>query len=284
MINDKIPDLSKTKYTKIKRYTALSEKVKANVDLLYLNNELYNAFDISFLKKIYVYFLNKFESNNYISDIKSIIIKNIKYSPYDTLCKLSNIAFVKADKILLNAYNKAPQLWNFNLRSSNYRCVSFILWYLINNLNGSTFTYIDTIKRDMRYKYNISDCLATFNEAIKDKRFTVINDKIMLTSSFLEEKNIPYETQVSFGNCLSLLGYPIFFDFYLEQYDLFIQIIYDKCHQKMTREYFNINSKRKFCKDLGCPLLEIESSDLKYIDSNWLQYEIELCAGIREEF
>ena len=42
----------------------------------------------------------------------------------------------------------------------------------------------------MRYKYNISDCLATFNEAIKDKRFTVINDKIMLTSSFLEEKNI----------------------------------------------------------------------------------------------
>lgn len=190
MINDKIPDLSKTKYTKIKRYTALSEKVKANIDLLYLNNELYNAFDISFLKKIYVYFLNKFESNNYISDIKSIIIKNIKYSPYDTLCKLSNIAFVKADKILLNAYNKAPQLWNFNLRSSNYRCVSFILWYLINNLNGSTFTYIDAIKRDMRYKYNISDCLATFNEAIKDKRFTIINDKIMLTSSFLEEKNI----------------------------------------------------------------------------------------------
>ena len=105
-----------------------------------------------------------------------------------------------------------------------------------------------------------------------------------LIQDFLEEKNIPYETQVSFGNCLGLLGYPIFFDFYLEQYDLFIQIIYDKCHQKMTREYFNINSKRKFCKDLGCPLLEIESSDLKYIDSNWLQYEIELCAGIREEF
>ena len=182
MINDKIPDLSKTKYTKIKRYKEIRKKVKANIDLLYLNNELYNAFDISFLKKIYVYFLNKFESNNYISDIKSIIIKNIKYSPYDTLCK--------ADKILLNAYNKAPQLWNFNLRSSNYRCVSFILWYLINNLNGSTFTYIDTIKRDMRYKYNISDCLATFNEAIKDKRFTVINDKIMLTSSFLEEKKL----------------------------------------------------------------------------------------------
>ena len=41
MINDEIPDLSKTKYTKIKRYTALAEKVKNNIDLLYLNNELY---------------------------------------------------------------------------------------------------------------------------------------------------------------------------------------------------------------------------------------------------
>lgn len=105
-----------------------------------------------------------------------------------------------------------------------------------------------------------------------------------LIQDFLEEKNIPYETQISFGNCVSSLGYPIFFDFYLEQYDLFIQIIYKECHQKMTKEFYNINSKRKFCKDLGCPLLEIESSDLKYIDSNWLQYEIELFAGIREEF
>ncbi len=105
-----------------------------------------------------------------------------------------------------------------------------------------------------------------------------------LIQDFLEEKNIPYETQISFGNCVSSLGYPIFFDFYLEQYDLFIQIIYKECHQKMTKEFYNINSKRKFCKDLGCPLLEIESSDLKYINSNWLQYEIELFAGIREEF
>lgn len=190
MVNDKVPDLSKTKYTKIKRYTALAEKVKANIDLLDLNNELCNAFDISLLKKIYNYFINKFESNEFNVNIKSVIIKNIKYSPYDTLCRLSNIAFTKADKILLNAHNKAPQIWNFNLRSSNYRCVAFILWYLINNLNGSTFTYINTIKRDMKFKYNISDCLPIFNEAIKDKRFTIINDKIMLTSSFLEEKNI----------------------------------------------------------------------------------------------
>lgn len=190
MINDEIPDLSKTKYTKIKRYTALAEKVKNNIDLLYLNNELYNAFDISLLKKIYIYFLNKFESNKFDINIKSVIIKNIKYSPYDTLCRLSNIAFIKADKILLNAHNKAPEIWNFNLRSSIYRCISFILWYLINNLNGSTFTYINSLKRDMQFKYNISDCLPTFNEAIKDKRFTIIDDKIMLTSSFLEEKNI----------------------------------------------------------------------------------------------
>ena len=139
--------------------------------------------------------------------------------------------------------------------------------------------------------YTPSPCLAGATPSkITEKGKKTINHirkqlpSRQLIQDLLEEKHIPYETQVSFGNCLGSLGYPIFFDFYLEQYDLFIQIIYDKCHKKMTREFFNINSKRKFCKDLECPLLEIESTDLKYIDSNWLQYEIELCAGLREEF
>ena len=151
----------------------------------------------------------------------------------------------------------------------------------IFELRGSVYPVLD-----MRILFHFKALEKEHSEFMQraDSRKAQLQEWAEKLRGCIEEKNIPYETQVSFGNCLSLLGYPIFFDFYLEQYDLFIQIIYDKCHQKMTREYFNINSKRKFCKDLGCPLLEIESSDLKYIDSNWLQYEIELCAGLREEF
>lgn len=190
IINDKIPDLSKTKYTKVKRYTSLAIKVKDNIDLLNLSNSFYNAFDFSLLKKIYSYFTEKFKDVDYYTNINSIILKNIKYSPYDTLCKFPDISFLKADKILLNAYKKTPHIWNFNLRYSHYRCTSFILWYLINYLNGSTYILIDSLKNEMRYKYNLTDCLDSFDDAIKDKRFTIINDKIMLTSSFLEERNI----------------------------------------------------------------------------------------------
>lgn len=190
MINDITPDLSKTKYIKNKRYNVLVEKVKNNIELLELNNVLDNAFEISLLIKIRNYFLSKFEEKSLLVDINTIIVKNLKYSPYDTLCKLPNIGFIKADNILLRAHTKAPHLWNYNLRSSIYRCTSFILWYLINNLFGSTFIYINSLKQQMMYKYNVGDCLPVFNEALKDNRFTIIDDKIMLTSSFLEEKNI----------------------------------------------------------------------------------------------
>ena len=187
MLSNQIPDLSKVKWVKHKRYDMLKEKVLDNYDILKLNSLLEDAFSIKVLKLIKKHFENKFPNSN---DINRIIVKSIKKSPYDVLCKINGIGFITADKILLDAYYNAPNLWNFNLESSKYRCTCFILYYLINNLNGSTKTTKQEILNSMKFKYGLWDCVNSFEEALNDYRIYIDDNNVMLKSVYLEEKNI----------------------------------------------------------------------------------------------
>ena len=85
MLSNQIPDLSKVKWVKHKRYDMLKEKVLDNYDILKLNSLLEDAFSIKVLKLIKKHFENKFPNSN---DINRIIVKSIKKSPYDVLCKI----------------------------------------------------------------------------------------------------------------------------------------------------------------------------------------------------
>ncbi len=187
ILSNQTPDLSKVKWVKSKRYAMLKEKVLDNYDILELNSLLEDAFSIKTLKLIKNYFTDKFPNH---SDVNRIIIKSIKKSPYDVLCKINGIGFITADKILLDAYYTSPHLWDFNLESSKYRCTCFIIYYLINNLNGSTKTTKQEILNSMKFKYGLFDCVNSFDEALKDYRIYVDNDNIMLLSVYLEERNI----------------------------------------------------------------------------------------------
>lgn len=191
MVNDQMPDLSAVKYVKYKRYNMLKEKVLLHVDILELNSLLNDSFDISILKQLRNMFIDKVP---YIfmthSDINNLILNLIKKSPYDTLCNIDGIGFIRADKILLEAYSKSPNLWDFNIRTSNHRCKCFIIWYLLNGLNGSIFTTKNKLIQIMLYKYHLNECVNSIDEALTDARFYVDNDKVMLKISYLEEKNI----------------------------------------------------------------------------------------------
>lgn len=191
MISNIMPDLDKVKYVKYKRYNYLKTKVLENISILNLNKLLNDSFDISFLTKLKNYYKLKI-SNNDIDDetLNSIIYKKIRLQPYDTLCRIPGIGFIKADNILLNAYNKQTTLWNFNIRTSEHRCISFIIYYLIYCLNGSTCVSIEKLKKDMLYRFYLDDCLNVFENAILDKKFKILNGNIMLYSTFLEEQNI----------------------------------------------------------------------------------------------
>lgn len=188
MVANKTPDLSEVKYVKYKRYNLLKDKVLDNYELLRLNGMLNDAFSISTLQLLRKHYSNKLEDSDV--NINNLIVKHIKTKPYDTLCNLNGIAFIKADKILLDAYTVSKDIWDFDLRSSKYRCTCFILWFLINCLNGSTYVDINRLKQAL-YKYNLSECMSSFYDSLKDKRLTLIdNDKVTLTSVFLEEQNI----------------------------------------------------------------------------------------------
>jgi len=188
MMNNEMPNLSNVQYVKYKRYTALKEKVVEHYHLLELNEWLSDCFNFTILKRLYDHFAER-QLNK--KDINKLIVKAIKTQPYDTLCKLTNIAFMTADRILLNAYNKNPKLWDVDLSSSVYRCTSFIIWYLLNQLNGSTFTWTTSLKKQMSTKYDLSECINVFETAIQDVRIKLLSDnRIMLTSVYMEEQNI----------------------------------------------------------------------------------------------
>lgn len=187
MLNDMMPDLTNVKYVKYKRYNYLKEKAIENIDLLQLNNKLNDVFSLSLLKTLKSYYSNIVIDNNLVNDI---IVKNLYNEPYDTLCRINNISFAKADKILLEANKHKNNFWQYDIASSKQRCVAFIIWYLINNLNGSTYSTLEKLKSVMLYKYFLNDCIHTLDSALTDKRITYVNNKVMLTSVYLQEQNI----------------------------------------------------------------------------------------------
>lgn len=186
MLLDKTPDLSEVKWVKSKRYKMLKEKVLANVDILSLNSRLNDAFPFKILSLLKKHYSEKYENK----DIDSIIVKCIKKSPYDAFCRINGIGFIKADKILLNAYSESPDLWDFDITTSKYRCTSFIIYYLINCLNGSTVTTKSKILQDMKYKFGLHDLANNFENGLIDNRIHVDNDNVMLTTTYLEENHI----------------------------------------------------------------------------------------------
>ncbi len=189
MLTDNTPDLSNVKYVKQKRYNQLKNKVLENYSLISLNNKLKDLFPFALLKQ-----LKNTYSDDFMDDtiLVNFIVKYMITNPYDTLCRIKGIGFIKADKILLNANSHENSLWNYDIRSSVQRCTSFILWYLITQLQGSTYIEISELKKIMLYKYGLYDCINNLKQSLMDKRVTLFDNKISLTSVYLEEKNIAY--------------------------------------------------------------------------------------------
>lgn len=189
MLNDITPDLSKVKYVKVRRYNQLKTKVLENYEVLKLNDLLKNLFPINILKQLINYYKIKIadETTRHNAILKSLIV-----NPYLTLCRLKGISFQRADNILLEASSHENNIWSYTLYNSKQRAESFVIWFLMNRLNGSTFIEIDKLKYEMTYRCDLSDCVKHLDVVFSDKnKFTIFeNTKVMLTKVYLQEKAI----------------------------------------------------------------------------------------------
>lgn len=189
MLNDITPDLTKVKYVKIRRYKQLKDKVLENYEILKLNEMLKDLFPMNILKQL----INFYKIKIVDEDTRdNAILKALSINPYLTLCKLKGISFQRADNILLESSSHENTIWSYRLYDSKQRAESFVIWFLMNRLNGSTFIEIDKLKYEMTYKFDLSDCVKHLAMVLSDKnKFTIFDDnKLILTKTFLQEQNI----------------------------------------------------------------------------------------------
>ena len=164
MLSDNIPDLSNVKFIKQKRYSQLKEKVLNNYDILELNSKLNDLFPLNILKLLKKYYEDKFLDSNVRNNY---IAKQIINNPYDTLCNIDGLNFLSVDKLLLQISLNENSLWEYDLSKSAQRLTSFIIWYLINQLNGSTYVPLKTLKGAILYKYDLLDCISYLDKVLK---------------------------------------------------------------------------------------------------------------------
>lgn len=188
MLADEIPDLSNVRYIKAKRYTSLKNKILRHKELVELHQALNFIFDIKILSKIKTYFKNALITD---TNINEYIINSIKKYPYDTLCSIEGFNFNRADKILLKANDQPNTIWNENLLVSEQRCISFLTYFLLEGLNGSTIIPLNEIQNQMMYRYNLYPLVSVLHKVKYNERFVLINDSfLMLRKIYNEEKNI----------------------------------------------------------------------------------------------
>lgn len=103
--------------------------------------------------------------------------------------------------------------------------------------------------------------------------------------SLFTQMNISFETQKSFTDLYSPKGFPLFFDFYLIDYNILIEYQGIQ-HYECTNTWWNTpenfeqlrirdNRKREYCKEKEIPLIEIPYWDYEKINDKYIECLLE---------
>lgn len=151
-----IIDIKKLKGIGEKSLEKIKDKIIENFYLLDLVTEFGNVISLSMLNKIY----NKYSSIE-------VLKKKLITEPYTTLTRVSGIGFKKADAIVLELQEKNIMDFGYDVRTSENRCLSCMLYLLEENeTNGNTKMNIQEL-RSQCLKL-IPECTNHFTSAIKN--------------------------------------------------------------------------------------------------------------------
>lgn len=105
-------------------------------------------------------------------------------------------------------------------------------------------------------------------------RFSSRNEKIIQNA--LQKEGFNFKKQYFFSDCLSELGFPLFFDFGILNKEELLLLIEDKGRSRQLEKSIwpNIQSsdkiKKEYCLKNNIPLLELFSEDIELLERNSL--------------
>lgn len=175
-----IIDVKRLKGIGEKSLEKIKDKIVQNFYLLDLVAEFGNVISLSMLNKIY----NKYSSIE-------VLKKKLITEPYTTLTRVSGIGFKKADAIVLELQEKNIMDFGCDIRTSENRCLSCMLYLLEENeTNGNTKMNIQEL-RSQCLKL-IPECANHFTNAIKniDIYYSKETMDVALRQTYDDEKYI----------------------------------------------------------------------------------------------
>jgi exodeoxyribonuclease V alpha subunit len=183
-------DLSKTKGIKEFTFNLIKNKIIENFCLVELVSEFQGLLSLSMIKKLY-------EKYTSLQKVRT----EIKNNPYKCLCGLARVGFKTADSLLLeiDRISKENMLkglkpivnFEFDLQSSQQRCLSCILYLLEENENNG-HTKMNLIDLKTQCEKLVPACSYHFVNAVKDESiyYNKENLEIALKSTYETERYI----------------------------------------------------------------------------------------------
>ena len=149
-------DLSKLKGIGEKTFEVIKDKIITNFALMDLVIEFKNVLSMSIIKKIY-------DEYSSIDKIK----EKLKSQPYTALTRISRIGFKTADSIILQLQKENIIEFGYDIKTSEDRCLSCILYILEENENAG-HTCMNLADLRQQCLKIVPSCAEHFVNVIKD--------------------------------------------------------------------------------------------------------------------
>lgn len=190
ILNGGTIDFSRTRGIKEKTFEKIKKKVIENFAMMDVMSKYDGLLSFNVIQKLF----EKYTSTEMID-------KKLREDPYETLCGISRVGFLKADALIQEidkkaniaiANGKEPVLsFDEPILKSKQRCLFCIIYNLDQNeLNGNT--YIGYIPLKNLVSSMANECIEHFGECLKDDRIycSVSDDIIANKYTYETEKEI----------------------------------------------------------------------------------------------
>ena len=184
--NNEPVDLSKTKGIKEFTFNKIRKKVLDNFTLIDVIAKYKDVFSYNIIQKLYQQYGSV-----------ELIDKKLHDNPYECLCSISRVGFIKADDMILKLEIESKKAidsgntpvvdFGFNIKTSYERCLFCILYILEKNEeDGNTYITLKNIFNEVSNR--AKECMSHLAECLDDPQIYFNRDAMIVALSETYEK------------------------------------------------------------------------------------------------